>query len=264
MTEKFFLYPFATSGETTSIPDAVQTDGSVSMEEGFGPNYSADQETDSLAKDVPRETFNQLMFWITEAIRQIQTASVPSFITAAANGGTSYSYAKNVRVQYDDGGGNKIYQSLADANTALPTDATKWQEVTANTTVPDATTLVKGIVELATSSEAMAGTDTTRAVTSSGLASSKNLVNPGFMGFPGGFKVCFGTATFNSTGIANITFNSPFTSSCLGIVANRNNATITTLEAVGFGSISVSGATAYNGQASGSSGVSFSYMAWGI
>jgi len=43
--------------------------------------------------------------------------------------------------------------------------------ITSNPTVPDATTTVKGIVELATNAETQAGTDTVRAVTPAALAS---------------------------------------------------------------------------------------------
>lgn len=58
-----------------------------------------------------------------------------------------------------------------------------------------ATEALAGLVELATNSEALTGSDTTRAVTSAGLASAKNLATSGYMKFPGGLIIQWGKST---------------------------------------------------------------------
>lgn len=202
MVEKFFRIPFANSGTATAIPDASQPDGSVSYTDGFTPDYSLDQATNPSAKDVPRGKTNGLFKAITEALRQLQTTSVPSFITTAANDGVPYSYALGVRVQWTDG---LIYQSRVDNNTSDPTDTTKWAAVTDSVSIPDASTTVKGILELATAAEAIGGTDNARAVTSAGLAGFKNLATNGYMTFPGGLILQWGEYT-GTTNQPTITF----------------------------------------------------------
>lgn len=122
--------PFAISGDKTTIPVAPPPGGEVSYESGFGVNYQLDPDTDPDALDVPRLQFNQLMFDITSSIQQYQQLGFPDFITTSDNGGSPFSYSKNAFVRYDDGSGFEIYYSLQDANTALPTDTTKWAKVT--------------------------------------------------------------------------------------------------------------------------------------
>lgn len=243
MAEKFFRYPFAASGDKVAIPDPTQVDGSVSYEKGFTVDYQLDQASDPDAKDIPRDKFNSLMSDVTEAIRQIQTTSAPSFITSAANGGSPFSYAKSVVVQWTDG---KLYQSLVASNTADPTDATKWQEVEPVQTIPDASETVKGILELATAAEAIGGTDTLRAVTSAGLAAFKNLAASGYMKFPGGFIIQWGTASLASGG-STITLPIAYTTENFGVftqslvtqrIAFVSAKTLTNFDARGYDSTS--------------------------
>lgn len=125
MAVKYFKTPFASSGDVTVIPELVQPDGSVSYTQGYGPNYQADPGSDPDALDIERDKMNDLFLVITAALQQYQQHGTPDFITSADNGGSPYSYAKYARVLYDDSG-IKAYQSLEDANTALPTDNTKW------------------------------------------------------------------------------------------------------------------------------------------
>lgn len=166
--ETVFLTPFAATGDKTAIPVAVQTDGSVSCEQGFGYDYARDQATDPLAKHIPRNETNWLYWAITNAIRELQVAGLPDYITAAQNGGTAYPYAINAMVRYEAPAGTiKAYRSLVAVNTALPTDATKWADIAAEST----TTLV-GLVRLATQGEAAAGLLETVAVTPNGMAAA--------------------------------------------------------------------------------------------
>jgi microcystin-dependent protein len=126
---KYFLNPFAISGDKTAVPNGTQVSGSVSYEEGFGPDYQKDILTDASAKPVPRPQSNQLYFDITENIQQYQQHGVPEFITTADHGGTPYGYDKYSMVRYDDGGGFKVYISKVDANDQLPTNTTNWKVV---------------------------------------------------------------------------------------------------------------------------------------
>lgn len=123
---KFFLYPFAISGNKTAVPDATQGDGTVSYQQGYGPDYSKNPASDPTAKEIERVKYNELLYDITTAIREIQTIGTPDYITNLQNGGTAFPYAINARVRYDDGSGFKTYVSLNDANTALPSDAAHW------------------------------------------------------------------------------------------------------------------------------------------
>jgi hypothetical protein len=119
---KFFRLPFATSGDKTAVPDAVDTNGNVSYTQGYGFDYQR-QKTDPAAKNIERDKMNQIMFDITTAIAEIQAQGVPDFITSALNGGAAYSYAINTLVRWTDG---EVYISLVAANTALPTDPASW------------------------------------------------------------------------------------------------------------------------------------------
>lgn len=118
---KFFRLPFATTGDKTVVPDPVDSNGNVSYSQGYGFDYQR-QKTDPAAKNIDRAQNNQILFDITTAIAEIQSQGVPDFITSALNGGTAYSYAANALVRYS----GDVYISLTAANTADPTDATKW------------------------------------------------------------------------------------------------------------------------------------------
>lgn len=118
---KFFRIPFATSGDKTTVPDAVDVNGFVSYTSGYGFDYQR-QKTDPAAKNIERDKMNEIFFDITTAIAELQAQGVPDFITSALNGGTAYSYAANSLVRY----GGDLYLSLVGTNTALPSDATKW------------------------------------------------------------------------------------------------------------------------------------------
>lgn len=119
---KFFRIPFATSGDRTAIPDAVDVNGYVSFTEGYGGDYQL-ANTDPDSKNIERDKMNDLFYEVTTALQEQQSQGVPDFITSVLNGGTAYSYDENALVRWTDG---DLYLSLAAANTADPTDATKW------------------------------------------------------------------------------------------------------------------------------------------
>lgn len=124
---KFFKYPFGTSGTRTSVSDTTDPNGYVSYQEGYGGDYSRPYGTDPLAKPIERTKLNDVLFEITNAIKQYQTNGVPDFITTADNGGAPYSYGIYAIVKYDAGSGFHNYMSLKDSNTSLPTVTADWR-----------------------------------------------------------------------------------------------------------------------------------------
>lgn len=105
---------FAEAGDLTPVPDAVQGDGSVSYDQGYGIKYSTPVGSGGL--DFPRAQLNQLLNDITTVLQQYQQHGTPPFITSTMNGGTPYSYS-----QYDRAlTGGVAYQSLINGNTDTP------------------------------------------------------------------------------------------------------------------------------------------------
>jgi len=197
----FFQQAFATAGDKSAIPVAVQPDGSVSYNQGFGFDYSRDKTTDSLAKDVPREATNQLFFAITDNLNTWQLNAAPLFVEAADNGGTPVSYRRGAMVTWRASPGDpyRTYIARADGVTSTPATGADWQlfafEFAPNAdttstnllvspayvaaqlaglslTVPAASTTAAGITRYATNAETIAGTIANRSVTVTGLAAA--------------------------------------------------------------------------------------------
>jgi hypothetical protein len=116
MTVYYFNTPFAISGDTVTIPQPVQVDGSISYTQGYGPDYQLTLGTTGALPPL-RTEFNELMFNVTSAIQQLQQFGTPQFITAAQNLGVPYPYALNAKVLQTDG---NVYQSLTNSNTTTP------------------------------------------------------------------------------------------------------------------------------------------------
>ncbi len=125
---KYYIRPFAEDGDRTAIPTDDPIDGSISYETGWGIDYQKTLGTDPDAKPISRDQTNQLFFDVTANIQQYQQHGVPNFISTSDNGGVPFPYDIYAIVLYDDMvNGPRIYQSLEDANEALPTDTTKWR-----------------------------------------------------------------------------------------------------------------------------------------
>ena len=127
----FFKYAFAQSGDKTTIPQAQDPQGRVSYQQGFGGAYSKDPAADGYP--ILRDNVNQLMFDITNAIRQLQINGGNLWSAEiAANGGYPAGAVVLVKMQMNgvvDSGGSftqnlSYYQpvvSMKDANTDEPT-----------------------------------------------------------------------------------------------------------------------------------------------
>lgn len=123
MAVKYFVFPFATGGDVTAIPDPTQGSGAMSYQQGYGPKYQL-IDTDPSSLNIPRDQFNQLMQDITGAIQQIQQNGIPYFITTAMNDGSPFPYTVNAIVYQPSDG--KVYQSTIGSNTNVP-PGTGWQ-----------------------------------------------------------------------------------------------------------------------------------------
>ena len=127
----FFKYAFAQSGDKTTIPQDQDPQGRVSYQQGFGGAYSKDPAADGYP--ILRDNVNQLMFDITNAIRQLQINGGNLWSAEiAANGGYPAGAVVLVKMQMNgvvDSGGSftqnlSYYQpvvSMKDANTDEPT-----------------------------------------------------------------------------------------------------------------------------------------------
>ena len=137
----YFDVVFATSGSRATVPDAIQSDGTVSYTQGYGPDYTLDPATNPSALYIEENKFNQLLYDVTSALQQLQQFSVPPFITTAMNNGTPFSYAKDVRVIYS----GVIYQSLINSNTDTPPSA-NWAvaDITSSASISGASKKLSG------------------------------------------------------------------------------------------------------------------------
>jgi len=118
--------PFAINGDKTTVPE-TDVSGSVNFDFGYPSRYSQDPNTTGLSLD--RGNMNYLFNIVTAALKQYQENATPDFITTADNGGVPFPYAKNAMCLYDVSGVKYVFMSLQDANTALPSDATKWTRI---------------------------------------------------------------------------------------------------------------------------------------
>ncbi len=125
MDQKYYIFPFADGGDKAVVQDNTQVDGTVSYDEGWGGDYELEQGVAPLAKDIPRDQSNQLMFDVTENVKQYQEHGYPEHITAADNGGAPFGYDLWARVIGTDG---HVYESKIAANTDIPPTA-NWSQV---------------------------------------------------------------------------------------------------------------------------------------
>lgn len=133
-TQRFIRAIFANLGTRTAVPDLTTGDGSLSYEQGYGPDYQR-VKTDPLAKNPERDKMNQLFYDLTLNQRQYQLRGFPEYVTAAENGGAAVSYAEGAMVVHTDGA---VYVSIVPNNTGDPTDATKWRRAFPRTPIATA------------------------------------------------------------------------------------------------------------------------------
>lgn len=150
LVNKYFLYAFCDSGTKTAIPDATDSGGAVSFQQGWTAPYTYELGVNPNALWYPEPQENYLMYVITLGLKQYQQSGVPNFISTTDNGGTAYLYDAGAFAQYTPNPGSvapSIYQSLVDGNNVLPgSDPTKWgiRDNTSQHTAFDAAIFVTG------------------------------------------------------------------------------------------------------------------------
>ena len=93
MVAKLFTKPFGVAGDKTPIPNDTQVDGTVSYQTGFGADYERQLGVDPAAKNIARQTFNELMFDTTTSLQEMQAGfgtSVYNLALAQALPGGGY------------------------------------------------------------------------------------------------------------------------------------------------------------------------------
>ncbi len=112
---RYFRVPFADSGDKTTLPDETST-SIISYATGYSQDYQRNPATDPLARRPERNFFNQLIFDITDTLKNLyETGTVP-FITSAMNNGSPFSYPIGARVILS----NRIYENTSANNTGTP------------------------------------------------------------------------------------------------------------------------------------------------
>lgn len=116
----YIKVPFAQLGDKAAIPETA-AGLEVNFTTGYTAAYEADPDTDITARFVERDGQNQLFFILSSNDKNWYENLYPPFITAAENGGTPFSYKKNMIVSRL--GIN--YISLEDNNQDTP-PSSKW------------------------------------------------------------------------------------------------------------------------------------------
>lgn len=114
MPRRDFKTPFAVSGDQTQIPTDIQPDGSVSIIQGYGPDYQRPTDgSDPLAKTIERNKFNGLMNDVTASIGEIQLYGYAIWSVGMAP------YPAEAYVRHAD----KVWKNTVANNTAEPGSA---------------------------------------------------------------------------------------------------------------------------------------------
>jgi hypothetical protein len=137
MNQKYFLFPFATSGDLNEIPNPTQGSGVVSYQQGFGSLYSEDPLTVGTALEIDRAMFNAILYDITTNLQNYQQSGLPEWITSTNNGGTAYTYRIGSMVRYSSSGTAPFipYLAIADNVTATPVEGANWSQLATYNTV---------------------------------------------------------------------------------------------------------------------------------
>lgn len=117
---KIFGTAFAANGDMIVIPDGEQVDGSVSYEEGFGPDYQKQPGTPGY-KFVPRGGHNRLFHDLTEAAGEVQIHGFNDW--SGSVGSELGGYAKGAFVWLD---GDSWYSRIPNNTTTPGTDSAAW------------------------------------------------------------------------------------------------------------------------------------------
>lgn len=140
------------------------------------------------------------------------------------DGGTTYAISEE----------NQCVAFVSDGTSA-------WYAVAEARVVPDATTSIKGIVELATAAEVLTGTATDVVATPDALAGNKSLAASGYYKFPGGLIVQWGKSGTGHP--ASVSF--PLTFTTVYSAVAQINSSAGSANFCNISALSTSGMTVY-------------------
>jgi hypothetical protein len=129
MQQLYFYEPFAFTGDKTSIPFPTDSTGLVSFNQGYGPDYALDLNSNPSAIALDRTKDNFLWYSVTNNLQNYQQYGIPEWITTADNQGAAFPYDIGATVRYRAGssGPFQSYVSLITSNTNTPSnDGVHW------------------------------------------------------------------------------------------------------------------------------------------
>lgn len=253
--------PFANTGDKEVFDEASSPTGDMSLEKGFTSLFELTPESGGLF--ILRQKFNQLMYLITNEILTNKTNianSVKVTGDQAIDGVKTFTSSPIVPTPTAGDNSNKV------ASTAF---------VLANSTIPDASTTVKGKIQIATNAEVQAGTDALKSVTPAGMKAGLNATGPApiyacraWVNFNGTGTVAIrasgnvSSITDNGTGDYTVNFSSPMVDtnySVSGIMAGYSGYTVPTscAQTLAIGTKATTSQRVYSGQAAGPNNVAW-------
>lgn len=82
---KIFTTLFAQNGDREAVPTAATSDGKVSIQLGYTPDYERNLQTDLLAKDIERKKLNYLLYLIMDGVNKAYDQAVKDAGINASN-----------------------------------------------------------------------------------------------------------------------------------------------------------------------------------
>ncbi|WVR18090.1 tail fiber protein [Burkholderia phage Bm1] len=118
------ITPWAANGNRRSLSDRT-SDGTVSYDTGYGPQYSGSVNSSGVAtpaqRPIDREGLNGLLFDITDNLKEWQQKGISEWFQSSGSVDDP-GYNRAAMVRYN----NFIYESLVDGNTDVPAGSSKW------------------------------------------------------------------------------------------------------------------------------------------
>lgn len=221
--------PFADSGNKRTVPSGSLigiTDGAASFTDGFPPLTMVPLASGGIPPS--GLDFNGVFHAITEHLRYVNAGGRPKFSQSMADaiGG----YPIGTVLQDDDGENeyvNSVDGNVTNFNTSAGSIGVSWHLCGGRGILPgSATTSAAGIVQLATNALTKTGTNTSMAVTPSGLTYAfTSRSTSQVQAFPGGFKIQMFTVSHSNLGnneTVSFSYPEPFSSYSLPILSSAS------------------------------------------
>lgn len=168
MRDTFIKTPFASAGDRTAIPNGAQPDGSISMQQGWGADYTLEVGVDPAAKSVDRGHMNQILNLATALLNRWQTETFPEWIDSVSNGGIPFSYPFGAIVRYSADGSSPYvaWINTIENNSTTPAVINGWVLLSdVLGLVNDPTLIKRGSPFLASNIEALLGSNPSKMMT---------------------------------------------------------------------------------------------------